>query len=189
MCILPRNRSPFRRFHPAMNKTLLALFVTAALATLARAESTVKLSNVHLCCKGCVTGVEKAVKKVSGVTMTADAEAETVILTGPDVATNQKAVDALVEAGYFAKSEDAAIKVNDNSGAKDGKATTLTVNDVHLCCGKCVKAVNAALGEVKGVTANTAEKNAKSFEIKGVFNPKEVFSSLQKAGFSGKAGN
>ena len=170
-----------------MNKSLSALFFSIALATLAHAENTVKLSNVHLCCKGCVTGVEKAVKKVDGVTMTADPDDETVTLTAPDLAAAQKAVDAMVAAGYFAKSADPAVQPQDNSGAKDEKVTTLTVSSVHLCCGKCVKAVNAALGEVKGVTSNTAEKGAKSFEIKGDFNAKEVFASLQKAGFSGKA--
>lgn len=169
-----------------MNKHLLTLIVTAALATVARAESTVKLSNVHLCCKGCVSGVEKAVKSVSGASATCDGPAETVVLTAPDVATAQKAVDAIVAAGYFAKSEDPAVKVIDNSGAKDGKAATVTVSDVHLCCGKCVKGVQTALADVKGVTGNTAEKNAKSFEVKGDFNPKEVASALQKAGYSGK---
>lgn len=169
-----------------MNKHILTLIVTAALATFARAESTVKLSNVHLCCKGCVSGVEKAVKSVSGATAACDAPSETVTLTAPDAATAQKAVDAIVAAGYFAKSEDSAVKVTDNSGAKDGKATAVTVSDVHLCCGKCVKGVQTALADVKGVTGNTAEKNAKSFEIKGDFNPREAMTALQKAGYSGK---
>jgi copper chaperone CopZ len=172
-----------------MNKHLLTLVIAAALSTVARAESTVKLTNVHLCCKGCVTGVEKAVKPVSGAAAACDQESGTVTITASDTATAQKAVDALVAAGYFGKSEDPAIKVEDHSGAKDGKATTLTVSDVHLCCGKCVKGVNAALADVKGVTSNTAEKNAKSFEIKGDFNPKEVISALEKAGYSGKATN
>jgi copper chaperone CopZ len=172
-----------------MNKSLLALLVTAALAAFAHAESTVKLTGVHLCCKSCVKGVDKAVGTVSGVTAASDADAETVTLTAPDNATAQKAVDALVAAGYFGKSENPAIKVSDTSGAKDAKVSTLAVSDVHLCCGKCVTAVNDALGEVKGVTGNTAEKNAKSFEIKGDFNPKEVFSALQKSGLTGKAAN
>jgi copper chaperone CopZ len=188
-CRLTRNLRPFAWFHHAMNKHLLTLFVTAAFATTAHAESTVKLTGVHLCCKSCVKGVDKAVSTVSGVTAAADADAETVTLTAPDATTAQKAVDALVAAGYFGKSEDAAIRVSDTSGAKDAKVSTLTVNDVHLCCGKCVKAVNAALGEVKGVTSNTAEKNAKTFEIKGDFSPKEVFTALQKAGLTGKAAN
>jgi copper chaperone CopZ len=172
-----------------MNKSLPALFLTFALATLAHAENTVKLSNVHLCCKGCITGVEKAVKKADGVTMTADPDDETVTLTSPDLAAAQKAVDAMVAAGFYAKSSEPAVQPHDISGAKDEKVTTLTVSGVHLCCGKCVKAVNAALGEVKGVTGNTAEKGVKSFEVKGDFNSKEVFASLEKAGFSGKAGN
>ena len=171
-----------------MNKPFLTLLALVALATAARAESTVKLSGVHLCCKGCVTGVGKAVDKVSGATAACDAEAETVTLTAPDAATVQKAVDALVAAGYFGKSADAAIKVKDTSGAKDAKVTTLAVNDVHLCCGKCVTAVNKALEKVKGVTSNTAEKNAKTFEVKGDFNAKEVFTALQAAGLTGKAG-
>ncbi len=174
-----------------MNKhLLLTLLTAAALSTVARAaETTVKLTNVHLCCKGCVTGVEKALKPVSGASGACDQEAGTVTITASDTATAQKAVDALVAAGYFGKSENPEIKVKDESGAKDGKVTALTVNDVHLCCNKCVKGVNTALADVKGVTSNTAEKNAKSFEIKGDFSPKEVISALEKAGYSGKVAN
>jgi copper chaperone CopZ len=183
-CILQR----FTRQYP-MNKSILTLVVTAALAAFAQAESTVKLTGVHLCCKSCGKGVDKAVGTVSGASAVSDLDAGTVTLTATDAATAQKAVDALVAAGYFGKSEDAAIKVSSETGAKDAKVSSLTVNDVHLCCGKCVKAVNAALANVSGVTSNTAEKNAKSFEIKGDFNAKDVFDSLQKAGLTGKAAN
>lgn len=172
-----------------MKKSVIVLLATAALAVSAQAESTVKLSGVHLCCKSCVKGVDKAVGTVSGASAASDADAETVTITAPDDATAQKAVDALVAAGYYGKSENPAIKVGETSGAQDGKVSTLAVNDVHLCCGKCVKAVNAALGEVKGVTSNTAEKDAKTFEVKGDFSPKEVFTALQNAGLTGKAAN
>jgi copper chaperone CopZ len=169
-----------------MNKTILTLVATLALATFAQAESTVKLSGVHLCCKSCVKGVDKAVGTVSGASAASDADAGTVTVTASDDATAQKAVDALVAAGYFGKSENSAIKVSDATGAKDAKVSSLTVSDVHLCCPKCVKAVNAALANVAGVTSNTAEKNAKSFEIKGDFKPTDVFAALQKAGLTGK---
>ncbi|MEO6784618.1 MAG: cation transporter [Chthoniobacteraceae bacterium] len=171
-----------------MTKQLLTIIATAALATFARAESTVKISNVHLCCKSCVTGVEKAVGKVSGVTAACDKDAGTVTLTAADKASAQKAVDALEAAGYFGKSGDSEVSFKDMSGAKDGKVSSLTVNGVHLCCDKCVKAVNAALGKVKGVSSNTAEKKATSFEVKGDFSPKELFAALQGAGLTGKAG-
>ncbi|MEO6738689.1 MAG: cation transporter [Chthoniobacteraceae bacterium] len=170
-----------------MIKQLLTIIATTALATLASAETTVKLSNVHLCCGSCVKGVEKAVATVSGVTAACDKDAGTVTLTAADKATTQKAVDALDAAGYFGKSSDSAVSFKDNSGAKDGKVSALTVKDVHLCCDKCVKAVGTALGKVKGVSSNTAEKKATSFEVKGDFNPKEVMAALQDAGLTGKA--
>jgi copper chaperone CopZ len=170
-----------------MNKTILTLVVSAAMAALAHADSTVKLSGVHLCCKSCVKGVDKAVSTVSGATATSDQDAGTVSVTAADQATVQKAVDALVAGGYFGTSDNASIKVSSATGAKDGKVSSLTVSNVHLCCPKCVKAVNAALANVSGVTSNTAVKNAPSFEIKGDFNPTDVFAAFQKAGLTGKA--
>ncbi len=170
-----------------MKSSILASIITAALATFASAETTVKLSGVHLCCKSCVTGVEKAAAKAKGVTTTVDKDAGTVTLSGADKASVQSGVDAIVAAGYFGKSDSSEIAAKDNSGAKDGKASTLTISDVHLCCGKCVTGVTKALEKVKGVTGNNAEKGAKSFEVKGDFNPKEVVAALHAAGYSGKA--
>ena len=172
-----------------MKTSILALIATAALATIARAESTVKLSNVHLCCPSCVKGVEKALAKGNRVTATCDKDAGTVTLTAADKDALQGGVDALVAAGYFGKSDSAEISLKDTSGAKDGKVASLKVNDVHLCCDKCVTAVTKALGKVKGVTGNTAEKKVTSFEVTGDFNPKEVFAALQAAGLTGKAAN
>ena len=100
----------------------------------------------------------------------------------------QKAADALVAAGYFGKSSNPDIKVATDTGAKGEKVQSLKVEDVHLCCGKCVKAVNTALESVPGVKANTATKGAKSFEVTGDFNDQEVFAALQKAGLTGHAG-
>ena len=165
--------------------------IVTAIATLALAltvatqasEVTAKLSGVHLCCPSCV----KAVEGVQGVTATANQEQGIVTLTGPDTATVQKAADALVAAGYFGKSSDPAIKLNSETGAKDKNVKSLEVENVHLCCGKCVKAVNTALGEVKGVTGNTAAKGATAFTVTGDFNDKEVFSALQKSGLTGQA--
>ena len=70
----------------------LGLFVAPVRA----AEVTAKISNVHLCCKSCVTGVEKVAAKVEGLIATVDKDARTVTLAGPDTATVQKGADALV---------------------------------------------------------------------------------------------
>ena len=71
-------------------------------------------------------------------------------------------------------------------GAKNQKVQSIKVEGLHLCCGKCVTAVNYVLGNVPGVTGNTAAKGAKSFEITGNFNDKDVFDAFQKAGLTGQ---
>jgi copper chaperone CopZ len=152
------------------------------------ADVSVKLTDVHLCCQSCVKGVQKAVAKVDGVTVTADREASTVTLTGPDNATVQKGLDAVVAAGYFGKSSDSAFTVTAVTGAKDQKVQTLQVEGVHLCCDKCVKSVNKALDKVSGVKENTAAKGAKTFTVTGDFSDKELFDALQSAGLTGKVG-
>src|SRR5690242_16483281 len=105
-----------------MKKTLIPIVVSFALASSAwAAEVSVKLTGVHLCCQSCVKGVQKAVGEVQGVTVSADKDAGSVSLSGPDTANVQKAVDALVGAGYFGKSSDPGIKVKDTSGAVGDK--------------------------------------------------------------------
>src|SRR5207245_3963156 len=126
-------------------------------------EVSAKLTDVHLCCPSCVKGVKKAVDGVQGVTAAADQDAGTVTLTGPDTATVQKAADALVAAGYFGKCSDSNVKLDGTSGAKGEKAQSLKIEGVHLCCGKCVKAVDRAAKSVAGVKEQTATKGAKSF--------------------------
>jgi copper chaperone CopZ len=165
----------------------LAFIATFALALSARSE-TVKLSNVHLCCQGCVKGAQNAISKVPGANLTADRDAETVTISAPDTATAQKAANALVTAGYFGKSSDASIKVPERTGAKNAKVQSLKVEGVHLCCGKCVTAVDDALKTVPGVKSHTAAKNAKSFDVTGDFNDAEVFTALHKSGLSGRVG-
>ena len=167
----------------------LAVIATFALAVSGRsAETSVKLSDVHLCCQGCVKGAQNAVSKVPGATVTADRDAETVTISAPDTATAQKAANALVSAGYFGKSSDSSVKIPERTGAKGEKVQALKVEGVHLCCGKCVTAVDDALKTVAGVKSHTAVKNAKTFDVAGDFNDAEVFAALHKAGLSGRVG-
>ena len=65
-------------------------------------------------------------------------------------------------------------------------AGKIEVKGVHLCCAKCVKAADKALKSVPGVKENTAAKDAKSFDVTGDFNDKEVFTALQNEGLTGK---
>ncbi len=171
-----------------MKLLLTTLFTAFALTFAAQADDvTAKMSDVHLCCDSCVKGVNKAIATVPGVTATVDKDAGTVTLTGADKATVQKGADALVAAGYFGTSSD--VTLDSSTGAKDKNVQTLEVKGVHLCCGKCVKAVDKAVKSVPGVASENATKGADSFTVTGDFNDKAVFDALQKAGLTGKAGN
>ena len=166
--------------------TLASAILALSWSAQAAPATTVKLSNVHLCCNSCVKGVETAIARVNGVTAQSDKEAGTVTITAPDKVAAKMAVKALVGAGYFGTSTDPDIKPKAKSGAKDQKVQSLKVTGVHLCCNKCVTGVNDALAKVPGVKANTAAKNAESFEVTGDFNAKDAFAALNKAGLSGK---
>ena len=169
-----------------MKKIFATFIAISALAAYAQAaDVSAKVSDVHLCCQSCVKGVQKAIATVPGASAAVSQDDGTVTLTGPDTVTVQKAADALVSAGYFGKSDNDSIKLNADTGAKNAKVQTLKIKGVHLCCGKCVKAVNQVLSGVPGVQSNTAAKGAASFEVTGDFNDKDVFDALQKAGLTG----
>src|SRR2546422_7127117 len=105
-----------------MKKILTLASVLLSFVLAARAdETTVKLSHVHLCCNSCVKGVDKAISGVPHASAQCEKEDGTVTITAPDKATAQKAVNALVGAGYFGVSSDPSIKVAAHSGAKSGK--------------------------------------------------------------------
>src|SRR5580693_8221805 len=149
-----------------MKKIFASLALVSAFALSGRAaDVTVKITDVHLCCKSCVTIAQKAAGHVTGLTADVDQDGDTITLTGPDTATVQKGADALVAAGLFGKSSDSSIKIDAETGATGKKVQTLKVTGVHLCCPKCVKAVNEALSGVSGVSGNTATKGAKTFEV------------------------
>jgi copper chaperone CopZ len=170
-----------------MNPRFLFAFASFFAASLAaRADYTVTLSNVHLCCDGCVKDAKEAVGDVSGASVAADQAAKSVVITASDQATAQKAVNALIEAGFYGQASDPAITVAQTSGP-DAEVKSLKLSGVHLCCKHCVKDLNAAVSKVKGVAGTTASTEADSFEITGDFNSKDVIAALHAAGFSAKA--
>ena len=172
-----------------MKNTVSYIMITLALTCSAwAAEVSTKLIRVHLCCPNCVKGVQAATANVAGATVSVDKSAGTVTLSGPDTATVQKAADALVAAGFFGQSSNPSIKISASTGAKGQSVQALKVQGVHLCCGKCVTAVDKAVKSVAGVKSDTAAKDAEYFEVTGDFNDKEVFTALQKAGLTGKVG-
>ncbi|HEY1169773.1 MAG TPA: cation transporter [Verrucomicrobiae bacterium] len=170
-------------------KSLKTLAIVAALslipASMAMAETKVKLTNVHLCCGSCVKGIESSVSKVEGATVVASQDDGTVTVTAKDDDTAKKAVNAVGKAGYYGKSDHAKIKIN-NDKIDDTKVASLKITGLHLCCGKCVKAFDAAVKKVDGVTEHNAENKGKEATIKGNFSPKALIASLNEAGLNAK---
>lgn len=169
-------------------KTLVVTVVVGMFAVSAMAETTVTITESHVCCGNCVTAAANAVKPITGATAVANRTNGSIVVTAPDAATAQKAVDALVAAGYFGKSSDAAVKVNAPTGAGDAKVTTLQVSGVHLCCPACVTAAKDILSKIPGVTGNTVAARAATFNVTGDFSPKQLFEEFNKAGFAGHVG-
>jgi len=150
-------------------------------ADAALAETTVKLTQMHICCGGCTNGIKNAVKNLTDAKVAVDQKNEEATVTAATPEAAQKAVDAIVAAGYHAKAEGATIK--DDSGAPSGKVKRLTVSNAHNCCGACTVAIKAAIKDVPGVAADTCKPKQKEFVIEGDFDAKAVVEALYEAGF------
>jgi copper chaperone CopZ len=149
----------------------------------ARAETTVEIKGVHLCCQGCVKGVAEALKAVEGVKPKCDAKKKTVTITAPDDKTAQKALEALAAAGYTGDTGNKDLTFPDDSGAPSGKVQSLTLTGVHNCCPACCKAIKEAVKKVDGVKADTAKPKSDTFDVTGDFDAGEVVKALNAAGF------
>jgi len=82
----------------------------------------------------------------------------------------------------------AALMLSLASGAA-ATAGQMKVEGVHLCCGACVKAVNAAFEGVEGITNLTVDKDAGTvvWEAADRKTAQKGIQALAKAGFGGKA--
>lgn len=160
--------------------SLLLSFGACALA-----ETTVTLSGVHNCCKGCANGITKAAAGIKDTTVAVDGT--TVTITARSKKNAKEAAEAILEAGYFGTASDESLAAK--PAASDRKLTgTTTVSGVHLCCGKCVKAVSEAVATVSGVTSSKIEQKQTSFTVEGEFTEAALTAALNKAGFAGKIG-
>ncbi len=162
-----------------MKKIFSSILIVAALTVSgAQAETTVVMDGVHNCCKGCANGITKAVTSVKDAT--ADIDGETLTITAKNSTGAKKAVEAVMAAGYYGAMEGA-----EAAAPSDKVLKSATVEGVHLCCGKCVKAMTAAVTEVPGVTGANIENKATSFTVEGEFKEGDLVAAMNKAGFHG----
>jgi periplasmic mercuric ion binding protein len=160
----------------------LCLATYALAATAAQAEVKVTLSDMHICCNGCKTAIEKAAAKVPGVKCAASTDNYETALSADTKENLQKAVDEIVKAGFSGTPDNKEIKIAAVK-APEGKVTKLEIAHVHNCCGKCTTALKEALADVKGVKSNTIESKKTSFVVEGDFAAADVVKALVKAGF------
>jgi copper chaperone CopZ len=161
---------------------LLAGLGLAVLASNARAETTVVVKGVHLCCPACVGAVGKILKG-AGCKGMCDQKAKTITITAEDDKAAVKAVEALAAGGFHGDTGNKDIAFKDDSGAKEGKVKTLTVSGIHNCCGACNTAITAAVKKVKGIEKVDAKAKETSFTVTGDFEPADLVKALNEAGF------
>ena len=149
-----------------------------------RNEIKVELRGVHLCCQGCVNAADAALMSVEGVNSRCDTENGTVTFTASDAAAAQKALDALAAAGFHGSTGNNRLAMRAVSDIPQGKVKTLKVSGIHNCCGPCCEAIKGAIATVEGVTGDTAQPRATSFEVTGDFHAADLVRALNSAGFS-----
>jgi copper chaperone CopZ len=163
--------------------TSILLFLTLCLPGLLFAKTTVSLNGVHLCCKSCVNGVAKAAQS-AGATATSKPQQRLVVIEAADNATASKAVAAVAKAGFYGKSSNPSISIS--TDLPDTTVTSATVSGLHLCCGKCVRAVDKAIESLKGASGHTAEKKSAIFKVTGSFSLKALSDALHENGLHGQ---
>ena len=120
---------------------IAGLLVPLAVATSSKAESTLTLEKSHLCCGSCVKAANRAVES-AGAKAQIDQKADKIIITAVDDEGAQKAVDALVTAGFYGNVSGGTIK--NDAGGPAGNVKSLSVT-THNCCKKCATAINAVV--------------------------------------------
>lgn len=156
---------------------LSLLLITAA----AQAETTITLEGVHNCCKSCTNGIVKAASGLKDVSVSA--EGKTVTVTAKSKSNAHKAVEAILDAGYYGQPSDASALPA--ASRKDKKLKEATVTGAHLCCQKCVNAMTEAVKAVPGVTGYDIQNKSKTFTVTGEFTEADLLASMNKAGFHG----
>lgn len=161
-------------------RVLAVLALVWSVSSLSAADVKITLSNVHLCCKSCVSDAEGAAKG-TGATITASRENRKVVIVAKDEKSAQAALDAVSNAGYYGVSDHKSLAIKAPT-LGDGKVASLSVT-THNCCAKCSKAIEEAGKAVKGVTGVEVASGESAVTLKGDVDPKAAVKAMNDAGF------
>jgi mercuric ion binding protein len=168
--------------HARRDSIVALLLVTPLLLGADSAPLTVTISDMHLCCKGCTSAVEKAAAKVPGVKCKASQDDTNAVVVADDTKSMQKALDEIAAAGFFGTLDSKEVEFKPFKFS-EGKVKRLEVAHIHNCCQHCTDSIKGAIEGVEGVTGNTVKNKQVSFVVEGNFAPDEVVGALQAAGF------
>ena len=166
--------------------TLPAVVLVLGSAAASAAETTVKLTNMHICCGGCTKAIVAATKDLAGAKVEVDQDNEEVTIKAESKEAAQGAVDAILAAGYHAKTDSTDVTIADDSGAKAGNVTRLELTGIHNCCGACTIAIKDAMKAVPGYQADTCKPKQSSFVVEGDFDAQALVKALNDVGFHAK---
>jgi copper chaperone CopZ len=144
---------------------------------------TATITEVHLCCKGCTSALDKAVAKVPGVTSKTNQDDQSTVLTANNPKDLQKAIDEIAAAGFCGKVDNADVAFKPIEFKEGQNVRRLEVAHIHNCCKMCTDAIKGAVEAVPGVKGNTVKNKEVSFVVEGDFSPTEVVKAIQEAGF------
>jgi copper chaperone CopZ len=149
----------------------------------------VEVKGPHLCCKQCVNVANKLLANVAGVSdVSADVKTKTITFKARDEAAAKAGVKAIFDGGFYGAATQAGkqVSVVSVTPAKGTKAEAVTVNDVHVCCGACQKAINKLFPDA--TISYDGSGPQRTVRIIGKdLDAGAVVEALRQAGFNGSA--
>jgi copper chaperone CopZ len=169
--------------------TTLAAFSLVVLNVGAVRADKVTLKGTHLCCGQCINVAKATLTKVEGVSdVKIDGKEQVVSFTAKDDKVASAALKAMVAAGFYgtATKDDKDFPIETPEVKKGTVSDTVTIKDVHVCCGSCKSGVEKALKEKKVTVTYEGKGVMKSVIIMGKsLDAAEMIRLLQKAGYTG----
>jgi bacterioferritin-associated ferredoxin len=145
----------------------------------------VEVKGVHLCCGQCVKAMGGILGKVEGVSEAkCDQKGGVVTFTAKDEKAAAAGFKAMMDGGFFGTATRDGKDMKVDPPAKADKADTVTVKDVHSCCGMCRKGITAMFKDAKVSFDGPGPQQTVKIEGKGL-NPADVLATFRKAGLNG----
>ena len=157
-------------------------------------ETVVTLSGVALHCKTCEENLMASIrherfgmKNPDDVTLEVNRKEGTVKVTAKTGKDAKSALNVINRMGFYGTSDNDAIKIPPLTKG-DTETTTMSLRNVNLSCGSCVREVKKILKSVDGVDEFKVPDNLGregSFQVQGNFKPADVINALREKGYGG----